>query len=187
MNILTIDNDKDNYLSTIASEIDFTDPEDLKQVRYIADQLEQTAIPLLPISGVAAPQIGFSKRMFIYSYDGTKEHLEIVINPKLTPIGDEMIQSWEACLSTKKDNDEHIAANIARYKKILVTYQDLAGNLHEQILEDYTARIFQHELDHLDGILNIYKPGSEAKAFKNTEAMVEYMRSLKKKALVDAN
>lgn len=104
---------------------------------------------------LAAPQVGISKRMIVV---GIGEHTRnkrkitidnyVLINPVIYPLSDELEEGYEACLSV-----EVITAKVPRYKHILCKGFDLYGNVLEQTLEGLHARILQHEVDHLDGIL----------------------------------
>jgi peptide deformylase len=100
--------------------------------------------------GLAAPQVGINQR--IIAVDPTrgqiKSELQILINPVITEKSDEMMTGKEGCLSFPG-----LDAEVLRHKKITVSALDAEGR--EQIIEaeGYKARILQHEIDHLDGIL----------------------------------
>ena len=114
------------------------------------------------VAGLAAPQLGINKRIFIYSLPdieklkrGEEEKPEDIvfyeaINPEITPVGDEKEYLWDGCFSLP-----HIAFKIPRFKKVHYHYQDLKGNWHEGDMEGYPAFILQHEADHLEGRLEI--------------------------------
>lgn len=72
------------------------------------------------------------------------------VNPKLTYASKETVKDFEGCLSIP-----HYVGVVPRSREIHVAYEDLFGNKREIVLKDYAARIFQHELDHLSGILYI--------------------------------
>lgn len=91
--------------------------------------------------GLSAPQIGDMRRYFIF---GKKT----AINPVIVGISDEKEVGEEGCLSTP-----NIYLPIKRYKKISVRYRDLNWKLVEEDLSGFEARIFQHEFDHLDGVM----------------------------------
>ena len=73
-----------------------------------------------------------------------------MINPHLLAHADETVTGWEGCLSIPG-----IRGKVPRYRAIKVEYTGRDGKLHKQELTDFVARIFQHELDHLDGIVFI--------------------------------
>lgn len=72
--------------------------------------------------------------------------LTVLVNPKLTPIGDEMFENYEGCLSVP-----NLRGVVRRHARVKVSYLDRDGNAHEQEVAGITAGTFQHELDHLDG------------------------------------
>ena len=96
--------------------------------------------------GIAAPQIGINKRVIIFE---TKDiPLTILINPEYEPISHHLVSDWEGCLSLPG-----MKGLVPRYKYIQYRGYDECGNLIEKTAEDFHARIIQHEVDHLDGIL----------------------------------
>ncbi len=105
--------------------------------------------------GIAAPQVAQPDRLFIvasrpnlrYPSAPTMEPTAM-INPSILAHSDEMIKGWEGCLSIPG-----IRGEVPRYRAIEVAYTGRDGNLYKQELTDFVARIFQHELDHLDGIV----------------------------------
>jgi len=105
--------------------------------------------------GLAAPQIGLLKRIFVIDtnpvveQDVTIEKFEgIFINPSIIDSDSDDIIYREGCLSIPDIYEE-----IYRPEKILVRYQDMSLVTHEEELDGIKARIFQHEFDHLSGIL----------------------------------
>ncbi|SDC43841.1 peptide deformylase [Geotoga petraea] len=95
--------------------------------------------------GLAAPQVGMSYKFFVMD-DG--ENKKTVINPKIKSFSEDQIIFEEGCLSIPE-----VFAEIERPKTITVEYYNESGEKIEEELTDYTARIFQHENDHLNGIL----------------------------------
>lgn len=93
--------------------------------------------------GLAAPQCGISKRIFVM---GNPDHLVACINPEIIS-GTETIRDLEGCLSFPD-----LWMYVERYKVIKVKYYNVAGERVEQELTGLMARVFQHELQHLDGI-----------------------------------
>jgi peptide deformylase len=99
-----------------------------------------------PGVGLAAPQVGIQKRLFVYDIgDGP----QVVVNPALTEGDGEWIFD-EGCLSVPG-----LSWEIARPREVHLTGYDLDGNEVSIEAEEYEARVFQHELDHLDGVLLI--------------------------------
>lgn len=110
-------------------------------------------------AGLAAPQIGESLRVVIFGAleddtenprypDADVVPYTVLINPELTPIGDEMEDGWEGCLSVPG-----LRGVVPRYLQLHYKGFDQFGNLIERTVSDFHARVVQHEYDHLDGIL----------------------------------
>lgn len=93
--------------------------------------------------GLAAPQCGVSKRIFVM---GNPDHLVACINPEIIS-GTERVRDQEGCLSFPD-----LWMYVERYKDISVKYYNVAGEKVEQELTGLMARVFQHEHNHLDGI-----------------------------------
>lgn len=99
--------------------------------------------------GIAAPQVGINRRMFLVQrFDKKGEPFETMINPEIIAKGDSLHARIEGCLSIPYTRD-----TVLRHWEITVRYQNLRMQWKEEHLEGFTARIFQHELDHLHGIL----------------------------------
>jgi len=95
--------------------------------------------------GLAAPQIGISQRFFVMD---AGDKVRKVINPEILSTGNSTVEMEEGCLSVPG-----IHKKVRRPKRIVVRYQNEAGETVEEDLKDYPARVFQHEFDHLDGVL----------------------------------
>ena len=163
--IVTIFDDNYSVLLQKAEDVSFQD--ESKEAEEITSALTEKFESMLPVSGLAAPQIGISKQAFIYSWDGTKENAEIVINPKITYSSSETIDNWEGCLSVIKGEKSEIVF-MPRAAEIHAEYMDERGNLKRKILKRYTARIFLHESDHLQGKLSTEYNSAKIKEFNNT-------------------
>ena len=106
-------------------------------------------------AGLAAPQIGVSRRVVIFEVQSNPRYPEaeavprtILINPVLEPIGGEMDDGWEGCLSVPG-----LRGLVSRYKKLRYTGFDENGQPIDRTVSDFHARVVQHECDHLDGVL----------------------------------
>jgi len=106
-------------------------------------------------AGLAAPQIGVFKRLVIFGFDTNDRYPEadsvpftVLINPTITPLSDEQENGWEGCLSVPG-----LRGVVPRYTHIKYEGYDAEGNKIEREVEDFHARVVQHECDHLDGIL----------------------------------
>ncbi len=103
--------------------------------------------------GLAAPQVGINKRLMVYNPEGGQDHPEtevVLCNPKIAWKSKDKESAEEGCLSFPE-----VLGQVTRPLKIRVTAQSLTGEDIELEIEGWEARIFQHELDHLDGILFI--------------------------------
>jgi len=105
--------------------------------------------------GIAAPQLNKSYQIFIVASRPNKRYPKapkmkplVVINPKITSHSSEMIKDWEGCLSING-----IRGLAPRYKSIGVEYKTRNGEEKKERLAGFIARIFQHEYDHLNGLL----------------------------------
>ncbi len=175
--IITIDIPQAQILKTKTEHIL---PHELLLAKEIADQLYQSLAPYFPAAGLAAPQIGISKSIFIYSYDRDPKNLEAVINPTFEPIGDEKVEGWEGCFSAILKTGACECAKIARYASIRVSYLTTQGEKIEKILEGFAAKVFQHEYDHLQGHVNICRQDAEVKRFQNQQEFIAFMQEVKR-------
>jgi peptide deformylase len=105
--------------------------------------------------GLAAPQVGESDRLFIVASHANSRYPHVpemeptaMINPKIIAHSEEIVKDWEGCLSIPG-----IRGLVPRYRAIEIEYVDREGKRQTQELTDFVARIFQHESDHLDGIV----------------------------------
>lgn len=107
--------------------------------------------------GIASPQISQSYRLFIVASRPNPRYPEAplmsptaMINPEIVAYSPEMVKGWEGCLSVCRTR-----GLVSRHKAIAVKYFTRDGKLEQKEFSDFIARIIQHELDHLDGILFI--------------------------------
>ncbi|MFB9330564.1 peptide deformylase [Paenibacillus aurantiacus] len=96
--------------------------------------------------GLAAPQVGISKRVIVVDVGDEKGLIEMV-NPEIVERSGEQLGP-EGCLSIPNLNGE-----VRRSQRIKLKGQDRNGNPFELVADDYLARAFQHEVDHLNGVL----------------------------------
>jgi len=106
-------------------------------------------------AGLAAPQIGVGARVVIFGMDSNPRYPDadavpftVLINPMLTPLGDEMEEGWEGCLSVPG-----MRGLVPRYRQLRYSGFDERGQPISRDVEGFHARVVQHEVDHLDGIL----------------------------------
>lgn len=105
--------------------------------------------------GIAAPQIGYSSRVIIVASHANIRYPDApffppmaMINPRIISHSEDVLIREEGCLSV-----ENQRGNVPRYKDIIVEYFDRTGNYQRKEYNNFVARIVQHELDHLNGIL----------------------------------
>lgn len=98
--------------------------------------------------GLAAPQIGITKRIILVRYE---DKIETYINPEIEIIENKRIEGDEGCLSIYSIQ----GFQVKRYPRIKIRTTNIKGNTEEFIAEDVLARVIQHEVDHLDGIMFI--------------------------------
>lgn len=174
--IVTIDSPEAHLLHQKAAQ--FTDDE-MPLAREIYKKLVNTLKPRMPAAGLAAPQIGISRAIFIFSYDRTLENLVAVVNPHLEPADPEMVVGWEGCFSVIGEG-RWLLAQVPRYDKILVRFQTLDGEIVEIILEGFAAKVFQHEYDHLQGFECIDHPKAVVRIFSSEEELDNFFLEIKK-------
>jgi peptide deformylase len=104
--------------------------------------------------GLAAPQVHEGVRLFVASLNDTDEDEGadpeplVVINPEITPVGAETVEDWEGCLSIPD-----IRGRVPRPRAVKLRALNRKGERIEVDAKAYSARVLQHELDHLDGVL----------------------------------
>lgn len=154
--ILTIDDDKNlKLLRTRSEPVKRIDKKIKDLVQDIFDTIEAN-----PAVGLAAPQIGVLKRLFglkLSEFSGEGEEVEekslppmIMINPEILEKSEDTERGYDACLSIPGK-----MGYTDRYLRLKVRYQDETGQKITRDFDGWNARVIQHELDHLDGILFI--------------------------------
>ena len=106
-------------------------------------------------AGIAAPQIGVSLRVVIFEVRENPRYPQVapvpytmLVNPVLTPLGDEQEEGWEGCLSVPG-----MRGLVPRFKRLRYQGFGVDGEPIDRTVEGFHARVVQHEVDHLDGIL----------------------------------
>lgn len=151
MRVLTVYDKEDSLLLRNVS-IDFTDRDLLsKDFEALASKMLHTVQdPSQDGVGIAAPQVGLNRRVIcVLRYDLPGEPFGVYPNARLDSLWGERLSGPEGCLSIPG-----WAGSVPRYQNIIVSYTDpeTLQTVKERV-EGYTAVIFQHEIDHLDGIL----------------------------------
>ena len=127
--------------------------------------------------GLAAPQVHESVRLFVAGFpprrdaeeddQETRVPLMALINPEITPVGTATAEDWEGCLSIPD-----IRGRVSRAVEIQVRAYDRRGRRMELRAKGFTARVIQHETDHLDGVLFF----DRMKSFETLTFLEEYSR-----------
>lgn len=106
-------------------------------------------------AGLAAPQIGVNLQLVIFGFSQNARYPNapevpetVLINPQITPIGDEQEEGWEGCLSVPG-----LRGMVPRWRRLRYTGFDQFGQVIDREVEGFHARVVQHECDHLQGIL----------------------------------
>jgi peptide deformylase len=106
-------------------------------------------------AGLAAPQIGVGLRVVIFGVHANPRYPDVdevpdtvLINPVLTPLGEELEEGWEGCLSVPG-----MRGWVPRFRRLRYKGFDENGRPFEREVEGFHARVVQHEVDHLDGVL----------------------------------
>src|SRR6476660_1318234 len=139
-------------------------------IQKLIDDMLETMVEYHGV-GLAAPQIHEGLRIFVAALDTGDKDTETepvaIINPEITPVGEEMVEDWEGCLSIPD-----IRGRVPRYREIKVRAFDRGGNRIEIRAQNFSARVIQHETDHLDGILFF----DRMKSFESLTFLDEYSR-----------
>ncbi|HLO47846.1 MAG TPA: peptide deformylase [Kamptonema sp.] len=149
-----------------------------EQVQKLIDDLIHTAQNAKGV-GIAAPQVAQSYRLLIVASRPSDRYPQAptmeptaMINPRIIARSNDVVKGWEGCLSIPG-----IRGLVPRSQKIEIEYTSRDGKLHRQELMDFVARIFQHEYDHLDGIVFLDR-------VENTQELMteqEYQQQIVKK------
>jgi peptide deformylase len=125
-----------------------------RELRALIDDMRDTMAELNG-AGLAAPQIGVMLRVVIFGvkrnprYPDAEEVPDtVLINPVITPLGDEIEEAWEGCLSVPG-----MRGVVPRFARLRYRGFDESGAAIDRTVDGFHARVVQHECDHLDGIL----------------------------------
>jgi peptide deformylase len=138
-------------------------------VQKLIDDMIETMVEYHGV-GLAAPQVHEGVRVFVASLEageGSPNETVALINPEITPVGGEVVEDWEGCLSIPD-----IRGRVPRARDIRVRAFDRHGERVELRAHDYSARVIQHETDHLDGILFF----DRMRSFETLTFLDEYSR-----------
>lgn len=120
--------------------------------------------------GLAAPQVHEGIRLFVADL-GARDDEEgepmALINPEVVPVGSDVVEDWEGCLSIPD-----IRGRVPRFREVKVRALDRDGGRIELRAKNFSARVIQHENDHLDGVLFF----DRMKGFESLTFLDEYAR-----------
>ena len=151
----------EEFLRKKAKEVKFPldqqTKEDIKKLQTVYKNSEK-------LVGLSAPQIGISRRIIVFQVKDSEEtkkfrkdltdtmSLTLWINPTFEPVGNKTSEDWEGCASVPDK-----AGLVSRFSHIKYKAQDQNGNSISGEAKGFLARVIQHEIDHLNGILFIDK------------------------------
>lgn len=123
-----------------------------KELQTLIDDMIET-MREAPGVGLAAPQVNVPQQLIVVEYgddedESVPKKLFVIANPELKPLSDEKVMGVEGCLSVPG-----LVGEVERYTKIQVKGQNRRGQPVKITAEGWVARIFQHEIDHLNGVL----------------------------------
>lgn len=177
---INILDEKNKILRKVSEEVDFPLSNELKKtindsLQYLKmSQIEEYSekYNLRPGMGLSLVQIGILKRIFVIveELDNNEFRNYVVINPKIISHSEEYIYvgEGEGCLSINRE----VEGIVPRYARMKVEYQDIDGNKKEIRVREDISVAFQHEIDHLNGILFVDKIDPK-NPYKDKELMRE--------------
>lgn len=150
MRVFKIASQSDSILLREESELVIADPNDKIMQQLIKRMLKTVTDSASLGVGIAAPQVGVLKRVILVQrLDKDNFPFEAYLNPVIRDYSKRKRPCREGCLSIPGRRD----TTTTRSYEILVAYDRLDGSHHKESVKDFVAVIFQHEIDHLDGIL----------------------------------
>lgn len=157
-------------------------------VQCLINNLLQTLVQRGGV-GIAAPQVGIPYQLLIVASHPTVRYPraplmqpEVMINPQILGHSEQQEQDWEGCLSVPG-----LRGRVSRYQEVAIAYLDRQGTPRTLELQDFIARIFQHEYDHLNGLLFIDRVTSTLDLFTEQEYQRQVMGASNLHPLQDRN
>lgn len=145
-------------------------PADIRtpEIQKLIDDMIETMVEYHGV-GLAAPQIHEGVRLFVADLARDDEEGEplAIINPEITVVGTDTVEDWEGCLSIPD-----IRGRVPRAREVKVRAFDRDGGRIELRAQNFSARVIQHETDHLDGVLFF----DRMKGFESLTFLDEYSR-----------
>ena len=151
MSILKVTRLGHPVLRKVSQEISVKELKTAAMQKFIDDMIE--TMKEYDGVGLAADQVFTSKQVAVLEVADNPRYpqkpkvpLTVLVNPKITPLSDEMAEDWEGCLSVPD-----MRGRVPRYKSIRVHALDRRGKKLDFVANDFHARVIQHEFDHLNG------------------------------------
>lgn len=140
-----------------------------KDLQTLARDMLET-MRVAPGVGLAAPQVGISSRLIVVEFGDEEDEdapkkVYTLVNPEIVQKSEEKVNGVEACLSIPG-----LAGEVNRYERVVIKAQNVQGKPVKVKAEGWLARIFQHEIDHLDGVMftdlatKVWQPTEEEQA-----------------------
>ncbi len=144
------------------------------ELKQLAEDMAETMYDA-PGVGLAAPQVGVLLRLIVLDCSAAEEPAELIcaVNPEIIAREGEAIEE-EGCLSVPG-----FWASVKRAEKVTVRYQDVAGGFHERTADGLLGVCFQHEIDHLEGVLFV----DRLSPLKRSMFKKKYLKMLKEREL----
>lgn len=117
-------------------------------LQALVEDLKDTLMHHRIAVGLAAPQIGVSLRVFVVNLKQENEHTLVIINPTVKSYSGKKDKKKESCMSVP-----HFRGEVERRNNVTISYVDTGNGPQSIDVHGYLARVFMHELDHLDGVL----------------------------------
>ncbi|MDR0850462.1 MAG: peptide deformylase [Christensenellaceae bacterium] len=155
LNVIKVNDDVDGILRKVCKPVEKFDT----KLHKLLDDMHDTMLNDDILGGLAAPQVGVLKRVIVINVNNF--YIELV-NPEIIAKSDKMYPCRESCASVPG-----VRRRIARPRKVTVQYFDREGNKFSIESREWMAHLFQHELDHLDGILLTDRPETLPKEQQN--------------------
>lgn len=147
---------------------------DVEEVDGDLESLIRDMIDTMPQpggAGLSANQIGVVKRVFIYENEG---EIEVCLNPRILYSSEDYEEDLEGCLSIPG-----VGVPVRRHNVIEIECMDMNGSLEKIRAEGWIARVFQHEIDHLDGLLILDRTDRESRIEALQQLQDHPMRTIK--------
>ena len=175
MPLLVVSNHKDSISLHKISDKLIADSTDKKLKRLVDLMYFTCNDPSNPGVGIAAPQVGVNKRIiWVQRFDKENDPFEVYFNTEILNFSSVKLEGWEGCLSVPS-----YRGLVSRADTILLKYDTFAKQNNIDTLTGFTAIIFQHEIDHLEGMLYIDRISDKSDLYTEEE-YVKYKSLLNK-------